>query len=65
MQLGREESFKDELQKLLDRHKVKLRSYDNYDGDDHYSGTDYIFEGKGIYVYINELEEVKTYENPS
>lgn len=51
----REKQFIDAFQELLNKFKVELQRYDSYNGDDHYQGTDYYFEGDAINLCIGDL----------
>jgi hypothetical protein len=56
--MTRTNAFKQALKELLAQYGVQLTSYDDYNGDENYCGTDYAFTGTGVYLGINrELEK--------
>jgi len=54
-------SFKDELKALFGKYNVKVKNYDQYDGEEMYAGTIQYFDIDGEQTYdtvediINEL----------
>lgn len=52
----RKEQFMAELADLCKKFGVKINDYDNYNGDEEYSGTTFYFIGEGIDVALDELQ---------
>jgi hypothetical protein len=56
--MTRTDTFKQALKELLAKYEVQLTSYDDYDGEENYCGTDYAFTGTDVYLGIDrELEK--------
>ena len=49
------EKFKAELRNLMDKYEVHIDDFDQYNNDEEYSGTDYYFSGKGIFIHITDI----------
>ena len=50
-----EQKFIEEIQQLFEKYNVKLVDYDNYDGEENFSGTDYYLKGEDIYLDIESI----------
>lgn len=51
----KEQNFKKALIEFLKTQNIILTSLDCYDGEDNFSGTDYYFEGKDVYINVSKL----------
>lgn len=51
-------SFKAELKALMNKYNIETEGYDNYNGMEEYSGTDYYFFVDGCPMYAQTVNEI-------